>query len=88
FDNTDALAARTLARKTVAADALINTVRLAIEVVGGVAYTRQCRLERLYRDIHGCLFHPLPRAKQVHFCGRVALGLPPVDAGADMTGSR
>ncbi len=78
FDNTDALAARTLGRKAVAADALIHTVRLAIELVGGVGYSRATALERLYRDVHGSLFHPLPRAKQTRFTGRVALGLPPV----------
>ncbi|HWS46835.1 MAG TPA: acyl-CoA dehydrogenase family protein [Acidimicrobiia bacterium] len=79
FDNNDELAARTLGRKTVAADALIHTVRLAIEVVGGIGYTRAHPLERLYRDVHGCLFHPLPRAKQARFTGRVALGLPPIE---------
>jgi acyl-CoA dehydrogenase len=78
FDNTDAHASRTLSRKTVAADAMIECVRIAIETVGGVGYTRSSELERLYRDVHGCLFHPLPRAKQTRFSGRVALGLSPV----------
>jgi acyl-CoA dehydrogenase len=78
FDNTDALAARMLSRKTVAADALIRTVRLAIELVGGIGYTRANALERLYRDVHGSLFHPLPRAKQTRFTGRVALDLSPI----------
>lgn len=35
-------------------------------------------LERGYRDVHGCLFHLLPRARQTTFTGRVALGLSPV----------
>lgn len=78
FANTDDIASRTLSRKTVAGDALIDTVRLALEVVGGVGYTRNSDIERLYRDVHGCLFHPLPRAKQTQFSGRVALGLSPV----------
>ncbi|MGE5345887.1 MAG: acyl-CoA dehydrogenase family protein [Acidithiobacillales bacterium] len=78
FRNTDEHASRTLARKTVAAEALIDTVRLALEVAGGVGYTRSSDIERLYRDVHGCLFHPLPRAKQTEFTGRVALGLSPV----------
>lgn len=73
FANTDTHTSRTLARKTVAADAAIATVRLAIELAGGVGYTRSSGLERLYRDVHGCLFHPLPRAKQVLLSGRVAL---------------
>jgi alkylation response protein AidB-like acyl-CoA dehydrogenase len=78
FANTDEHASRTLSRKTVATDAMIETVRLAIEVAGGVGYTRSSGLERLYRDVHGCLFHPLGRAKQTRFTGRVALGLSPV----------
>ncbi len=78
FDNTDELASRTLARKTAACDGAIDTVRLAIEATGGYGYTRSSDLERLFRDVHGCLFHPLPRAKQTRFSGRVALGLDPV----------
>ena len=78
FANTDAYAARTLSRKTVAAEQLIATVRLAMETVGGVGYSRGCDIERRYRDVHGILFHPLPRAKQLLFSGRVALGHGPL----------
>jgi acyl-CoA dehydrogenase len=78
FDNTDHLAGRALSRKTIACQNVIETVRLAIEVTGGLGYTRSSDLERLYRDVHGCLFHPLPRAKQLRFTGRVELGLDPV----------
>ncbi|MFI6223941.1 acyl-CoA dehydrogenase family protein [Nocardia salmonicida] len=78
FPNSDSYAARTLSRKTVASDALITTVRLAIETTGGAGYSRACDLERLYRDIHGCQFHPLPRAKQTRFSGRVLLGHNPL----------
>ena len=77
FDNTDEHSSVTLARKSVAAEALIETVRLAIEVTGGLGFARSSNLERLYRDVHGCLFHPLPRAKQSRFSGRVSLGLDP-----------
>ena len=78
FANTDDHASRTLSRKTVAADALIATVRLALETVGGAGYTRSSDIERLYRDVHGCLFHPLARAKQTQFSGRVLQGLSPI----------
>ncbi|GAB2681871.1 acyl-CoA dehydrogenase family protein [Nocardia goodfellowii] len=78
FANTDDYAARTLSRKTVAADKLIETVRLAIETVGGAGYSRTCALEMHYRDIHGGQFHPLPRAKQLQFTGRVVLGRSPL----------
>ncbi len=75
FDNTDRHASVTLARKAIATEALIDTVRLAIEATGGVGYGRRSEIERLYRDVHGCLFHPLPRAKQTRLTGREALGL-------------
>ena len=78
FANSEEHAARTLARKTIAAEAAIETVRLAIEVVGGSAYTSGSDLARLYRDVHGSLFHPLPRARQVELTGRVVQGLEPV----------
>jgi acyl-CoA dehydrogenase len=78
FANTDEHASRTLSRKSVAADAAIATVRLALEATGGFGYSRTSPLERLYRDVHGCLFHPLSRAKQTQFSGRVATGRTPV----------
>lgn len=78
FANTDEFASRALARKSVATDALIATVRIALETVGGAGYMRSSAMERLYRDIHGCLFHPLLKSKQTQLTGRVALGLPPV----------
>ncbi|MEW1740588.1 acyl-CoA dehydrogenase family protein [Nocardia beijingensis] len=78
FANTDQYASRTLSRKTAAADALVQTVRLAIETVGGRGFSRDCELEMRYRDVHGCLFHPLPRAKQTHFTGHVLLGHSPI----------
>jgi acyl-CoA dehydrogenase len=78
FANTDEHASRTLSRKSVAADAAIATVRLALEATGGIGYARTSPLERLYRDVHGCLFHPLGRAKQTQFSGRVATGRAPV----------
>ena len=77
FANTDEHASRTLSRKSVAADAAIATVRLALEATGGLGYSRTSPLERLYRDVHGCLFHPLSRAKQTQFSGRVATGRTP-----------
>lgn len=78
FDNNDEHTSRTLSRKTNASEALITAVRLAAEVAGGRAFSRTSDLERLLRDIHGCLFHPLPKAKQVVLTGRVARGLGPV----------
>jgi acyl-CoA dehydrogenase len=78
FDNTLAHAAATLDRKTVATEAAITTVRLALEAGGGAAYARGNVIERLYRDVHGALYHPLPAARQERFSGRLALGLDPI----------
>lgn len=78
FANTDDIASRTLSRKTAAAESLIHAVRLAMEAAGGTGYSRTSEIERLYRDVHGSLYHPLPRAKQTQFTGRVMLGLSPV----------
>jgi acyl-CoA dehydrogenase len=78
FDNTLEHASLSLARKTIAADAAIGTVRLAMEVGGGIAYTRAGDIERLFRDVHGALHHPLPAARQERFSGRLTLGLDPL----------
>ncbi|MBF6210368.1 acyl-CoA/acyl-ACP dehydrogenase [Nocardia puris] len=78
FDATDAHAARILSRKTVAAEALIGTVRRAAELAGGAGYSRTHDLEMRLRDIHGCVYHPLPRAKQTAFTGHVLLGHGPL----------
>jgi alkylation response protein AidB-like acyl-CoA dehydrogenase len=49
-----------------------------MEVVGGGAFFRSLGLERLLRDVHGALFHPLQEKRQHLFTGRLALGLDPV----------
>ena len=77
FDATDEYASRTLSRKPVAADAAFATVRLALEQVGGAGYSRAHEIERLLRDVHGCLFHPLRRVKQTLLSANVALGASP-----------
>jgi len=76
FDNDLSAATATLERKVIAADACIETVRLALEV-GGAAYSSAGGLGRLFRDVLGATYHPLPVAAQEQFCGRVALGLDP-----------
>ncbi len=77
FENSLEHAAATLARKTAVAEACIDTVRLALDIGGGRAYSTEAGIERLYRDVHGALYHPLPAAQQESFTGRVALGLAP-----------
>lgn len=78
FDNTIDAASMALTRKTNATEACIDAVRLAIEVGGGAAYSKDSVIEQLFRDVHGSLYHPLPAERQVRFSGRCALGLDPV----------
>ncbi|HEY8943691.1 MAG TPA: acyl-CoA dehydrogenase family protein, partial [Polyangiaceae bacterium] len=69
---------RTLIRKTLAANAARETVAKAVEVTGGAAFYCSLGLERLWRDVQGAAFHPLPEKKQLAFSGRVTLGMSPV----------
>ena len=78
FAATDEHTSYVLSRKTVSAEAMIDTVRRAVDIVGGAGYARGNELERIFRDIHGCQFHPLPAAKQKQFTGRLAVGLDPL----------
>ena len=78
FDNTIEAASAALARKTNATGACIDTVRMAIEVGGGPAYSKGSVIERMFRDVHGSLYHPLAAEKQIRFSGRLALGLDPI----------
>ncbi len=78
FENTVEHAGTTLSRKGNTTDAVLATVRLAMEVAGGSAYQRASGIERLFRDAHGALYHPLPTARQEQFSGRAVLGLDPV----------
>ena len=69
FDNSIDLADVALRRKTNATEACIDAVRLALEIGGGMAYSRIGGIEQLFRDVHGSLYHPLPTAKQEMFTG-------------------
>jgi len=77
FDNTLDHASLSLTRKTNAAEAVVDVVRLAMEVSGGHGFGRGSGIERLFRDAHGAAYHPLPAAQQELFSGRVALGMLP-----------
>jgi acyl-CoA dehydrogenase len=64
-----------LSRRTIIAQALLQTVEKALELAGGMAFYRSAHLERLFRDIQAARFHVLPEKAQVRLSGRVALGL-------------
>ena len=68
FENTADHADVTLRRKTNATEACIDAVQLALEIGGGQAYGPGI-IERMFRDVHGSLYHPLPTAKQEMFTG-------------------
>jgi alkylation response protein AidB-like acyl-CoA dehydrogenase len=68
---------RALIYKTLAARALLTTVEKSMELAGGASFFRSFGLERLFRDIQGARFHPLPERRQMAFTGRLALGLEP-----------
>lgn len=79
FESTLEASAAALTRKTNATAACIDTVRLALEVGGGPAFGRGFGIERLFRDVHGALYHPLSETRQERFTGRLALGLDPLE---------
>jgi len=79
FDNTIEHAATTLARKSTATAAAIDTVSLALDAGGGAAFARGSGIDRLFRDVQGARYHPLSTDRQERFTGRVALGLDPTD---------
>ena len=79
FDNTVEHASASLARKTNAAEACIDTVRLALEVGGGAAFGRGAGIERfLPRRPRRPSTTPCRPPNRKRFTGRVALGLDPL----------
>jgi alkylation response protein AidB-like acyl-CoA dehydrogenase len=62
--------------RTLVARGALKTVELALEVAGGASYHRRNGLERLFRDVQGARFHPLPEYQQRRLAGRLALGMP------------
>ncbi|HEX2226552.1 MAG TPA: acyl-CoA dehydrogenase family protein [Candidatus Binatia bacterium] len=62
-----------LTRKTNVANGAIGAVTKAMEIVGGEGFYRSFGLERLFRDVQGARYHPLPEADQVTFSGEYLL---------------
>jgi alkylation response protein AidB-like acyl-CoA dehydrogenase len=77
FEPSAQTANAVLIRKTIAAQACIETVEKAMHVAGGAAFFRSVGLERLLRDVHAAHYHPLQEKRQHLFSGRLALGLDP-----------
>ncbi len=79
FTPSNQLASDILARKTLAATAIMKTVELAAEIVGGAGFFKGHPMERIQRDVKACHFHPLPYRRQYEFSGRTCLGLDPIN---------
>ena len=78
FEPSVATANATFTRKTIAAQALLQTAEKALELAGGGGLFATVGLERLVRDLHAAPFHPLPPKRQQRFTGRLVLGLDPI----------
>jgi acyl-CoA dehydrogenase len=61
--------------RTVAGQAAIRTVEVAMEVAGGAGFFRGLGLERLFRDVQGARYHAVRGSAQRLYSGRLALGL-------------
>lgn len=55
--------------KTNVANACIHTVQEAMDGIGGQSFYRKNILERLFRDVQGAQFHPMPMWDQYAFTG-------------------
>ncbi len=73
FDPLDRNGQDILSRKSNVANAAIATVTKAMEIAGGQGFYRSCGLERLFRDVQGARYHPLPENEQVKFSGEYLL---------------
>ncbi|MEH6472708.1 MAG: acyl-CoA dehydrogenase family protein [Halopseudomonas sp.] len=72
--NSDAI----LTRKSIATNAVKNTVELAASIVGGPGFFQGHPMERIIRDVRAMHFHPLPVNRQHIFSGRRALAMDPL----------
>lgn len=68
------------AAKTVAMNSAIETVDIAMRIVGGVGMYKQFPLERYYRDVRAGLSHPPIEDRAREQIGKTALGLTPPPA--------
>ncbi len=73
FQPIDQHAQDILTRKINVANACIKTVTKAMQIVGGQSFYQSFGLERLFRDIQGANFHPLPEKDQQLFSGEYIL---------------
>jgi alkylation response protein AidB-like acyl-CoA dehydrogenase len=58
-----------LSLKANVAEGCIDTVQQAMDAIGGQSFYRKNTLERLFRDVQGARFHPMPTWDQYAFSG-------------------
>lgn len=73
FKPSNELGNAMLTRKTLVANNAIQTVKMAMEIIGGQAFFRNQGFERLFRDVQAGQFHPLPEKDQHLFTGNFLL---------------
>lgn len=69
FKPDHAITIEMLSLKTNVANACIQTVHEAMDAIGGQSFYRKNILERIFRDVQGAQFHPLPEWEQYAFTG-------------------
>jgi alkylation response protein AidB-like acyl-CoA dehydrogenase len=80
FDASEQLTNEIVKRKTIVVKSALETTTKALEASGGPGYMRGHVIERLVRDSYAGIFHPMQEKRQLLFTGRMAMGLPPIDA--------
>ncbi|MEM7112788.1 MAG: acyl-CoA dehydrogenase family protein [Chloroflexota bacterium] len=62
-----------LTRKTIVANACVNVVAKAMEIIGGQGFYRSHGIEKLFRDVQAAKYHPLAEKEQLEFSGEFLL---------------
>lgn len=70
---TDNLSMEILTRKSLVAQACMDTVNHAMSAMGGKAYYKKSGLEKLFRDVQAARYHPLAEKEQQLFTGSYLL---------------
>lgn len=73
FEAVDQIGHEILTRKTIVANAVIDVVTQAMDIVGGPAFYRSYGLEKLFRDVQAAKYHPLPEKEQLLYSGEFLL---------------
>jgi alkylation response protein AidB-like acyl-CoA dehydrogenase len=66
-----------MCRKTIVANACVEVVKQAMDIVGGQGFYREFGMERRFRDIQAAKYHLLAEPEQQRFLGEYLLSHPP-----------